>query len=88
MLRLNFTQLRRRVELEAHRRFFFALLLHDVYREGTAYQSVMRRQVNEPVADYRFIDNTLASRYAGCRINLRILPDCHAQASEQAEDML
>ncbi|CDJ58029.1 hypothetical protein, conserved [Eimeria maxima] len=37
---LNFTQLRRRVELEAHRRFFFALLLHDVYREGTAYQSV------------------------------------------------
>ncbi|CDJ50716.1 DNA polymerase theta, putative [Eimeria brunetti] len=42
--RLNFTQLRARVELETHRRFFFALLLHDVYREGAAYDTAMRRQ--------------------------------------------
>ncbi|CDI86192.1 DNA polymerase theta, putative [Eimeria praecox] len=40
---LTFTQLRARVELETHRRFFFALLLHDVFREGEAYETAMRR---------------------------------------------
>ncbi|CDJ26857.1 DNA polymerase theta, putative [Eimeria mitis] len=40
---LTFTQLQARVELETHRRFFFALLLHDVYREGEAYETAMRR---------------------------------------------
>lgn len=60
VLRLNFSQLRARVELETHRRFFFALVLHDVYREGETYETTARRQVSEagqttdyPTAHYR-----------------------------------
>ncbi|CDJ63884.1 DNA polymerase theta, putative [Eimeria necatrix] len=42
---LSFSQLRERVDLEVHRRFYYALLLHEIYREGEAYESAMRRQV-------------------------------------------
>ncbi|KAL8425333.1 hypothetical protein Efla_001715 [Eimeria flavescens] len=37
---LTFDQLRERVKIETHRRFYFALLLFNVYREGEAYEAV------------------------------------------------
>lgn len=41
--RLTFANLRSRITIETHRRFFFALLLNAIYREGESYEAVMRR---------------------------------------------
>ncbi|KAL8273648.1 hypothetical protein Esti_002470 [Eimeria stiedai] len=37
--KLSFEQLTERTKVETHRRFFFALLLFEVYREGEAYEA-------------------------------------------------